>query len=246
MLSTIARYTILESLRNRMSFTALFFFIVSFFIAEFVGSLVLTEAVFFQTTLLSSMMRTVSVFVLSLFVISSCLKERQDRQLELLLSLPLHRYQYLLGKITGFFVMAFLLSFFLSWPILVYGYWQGSLIWFISLLLELMICASFCFFLVFTFQHLVPALTAFFIFYLLSRSMSAIQNLAENPLDIISSADQFMILIIKGINFLLPNLDHFCQSIWLVSYPEFSILLPLLSEAFLYICLINLATLIDF
>ena len=103
MLSTIARYTILESLRNRMSFTALFFFIVSFFIAEFVGSLVLTEAVFFQTTLLSSMMRTVSVFVLSLFVISSCLKERQDRQLELLLSLPLHRYQYLLGKITGFF-----------------------------------------------------------------------------------------------------------------------------------------------
>ena len=244
-ITTLAHYTILESLRNKMSIIAVFFFFFSFLMAEFIGALVLGEAEVFQSTLVAAMMRLVAVIMLSLFVIGVCLREKQEKQMEIILALPIHRYEYFFGKISGFFVIAFFLSLLFSVPVWAYSNYQSALIWGASLFCELMITTTIAFFLIFTFQYLVPAFIAFLGFYLAARMMNTLQFLAANPLDTFSKSDHFMKAFIQGLNFILPNLDPFCQSQWLTQTPNFSILALIFSETFIFVALLTMASLID-
>ena len=66
-------------------------------LAEFVGALAITESVAFKSGLLGALLRLAAVFLLSLFVITSMVRELNDKQLELVLALPIARVSYFLG-----------------------------------------------------------------------------------------------------------------------------------------------------
>ena len=110
LLLTVAKYSIWEAIRDRFLFFiisgVLFFFLVSLF----VGELAITEGIQTQAAILAFSLRLFCVFTIGLFVITSMIREFNDKGFELILSHPVPRSTYYLGKFTGFAVVALFIS----------------------------------------------------------------------------------------------------------------------------------------
>ena len=82
---TIARYVIIEAVRNRLFGLMLIGLIGIFGLGEFVGGLALTETAEVQGSLVAFVMRLGAVFIISLFVITSGVREFNEKSIEMLL-----------------------------------------------------------------------------------------------------------------------------------------------------------------
>ncbi len=102
LLLTIAKYSIWEAVRDKFLLFILTGVIVFFCISLFIGELAITESVQMQSALLASSLRLFSVFTMGLFVITSMIREFNDKGFELILSHPVPRSSYYFGKFTGF------------------------------------------------------------------------------------------------------------------------------------------------
>ena len=105
---TIARYTLLEALRNRLLWLLIAAALGAVGLAGFLQELALTESHQLQAALLGAVLRVASVFLVATFVITSMVREASDKGLELLLALPMPRAVYLAGKLAGFGILAVL------------------------------------------------------------------------------------------------------------------------------------------
>ena len=107
---TIARYTIIESLRNRLLLLTFLVIGISFALVEFIGDLAITEHRVTQVAILAAFLRISAVVMVTLFVVSSTVRELQDKTLEMILAMPIRRGSYYLGKLIGYFYIALLVS----------------------------------------------------------------------------------------------------------------------------------------
>ena len=98
---TIARYTFFEAINNRLFTLMLIGLICLLGLTEFVGELTITETSQMQAVLLGSVFRIYGIVIVSLFVITSMVREFNDKGFELLLSLSITRASYFLGKFSG-------------------------------------------------------------------------------------------------------------------------------------------------
>ena len=103
---TLAALVIQEALRTRF-FTVLFLWLlIGFGFALFIGQVAIIESGDSQSSLLSAFLRLGAVFVMSLFVIDSMVQEFKHNIIFVWLSLPLPRSWYLIGKFSGFMLVA--------------------------------------------------------------------------------------------------------------------------------------------
>ena len=105
---TIARYTLLEALRNRLLWLLLVMAAGAVAVSGFLNELALTESRQLQAALLGAVLRLAAVFLVATFVVTSMAREANDKGLELLMALPLPRAVYLFGKLAGFGALALL------------------------------------------------------------------------------------------------------------------------------------------
>ena len=105
---TIGRYTLLEALRNRLLWLLLVMALGAVGVSGFLNELALTESRQLQAALLGAVLRLAAVFLIATFVVTSMVREANDKGLELLMALPLPRAVYLLGKLAGFAALAVL------------------------------------------------------------------------------------------------------------------------------------------
>ena len=215
-IGTIAFYTLLEALRNRLSWLLLLVAFIGIGLSGFLNELALTESRQIQVALLAAFLRFSAVFLLATFVVTSMTREFNDKGLELLLALPLPRAAYLLGKLLGFAALAVvpgvlfgLLTAFFTTPL------QASL-WTISLICELWIVAAFSMLCVLTFNQIMAALSAAMGFYLLARAIAAVQLIGNDPLSAHTTSQQVIGLVINSLSAVLPHLDEFTRTDWLV------------------------------
>ncbi len=89
--AVIAAYTLLEGMRNRLAWLVLGIIVAVFGLSEFIAEVAITETVEFQSAFLGATLRGFSVFMVSLFVITSMVRELNDKGLDLVLSLPIPR-----------------------------------------------------------------------------------------------------------------------------------------------------------
>jgi hypothetical protein len=96
----------------------------------------------------------------------------------------------------------------------------------------------------------IPAAAAGFVaaFYLLARSVTAMRLISANPVagqDTLSQ--QVTRALVDGLGYLLPALDRWTDTAWLVNAaPEPSVLLAIVAQGTIYIGLLAAATLFDF
>ena len=243
----IARYTLLEALRNRLFWLGLILVAAGLILTQFLQQVALTESNQIQTALLAAVLRVGAVFMLAGFVITSMVREFNDKVMELILSRPLERSSYFFGKLAGYASIALALALIASLPLALFAPARQVALWGLSLACELLIVTSFALFCVLSLTQVMSALAAVAGFYLLSRSVSALQIMAANPLsDVQSLGQQLVNFIIDAIAFFLPGLDRMTQTGWLIyGTPTSAEILGVLAQTAVYVLLLCGAALFD-
>jgi len=245
---TISRFTIIESLRNRLLLLALLVIGISFALVEFIGDLAITEHRVTQVAILAAFLRISAVVMVTLFVVSSTVRELQDKTLEMILAMSIRRGNYYLGKLIGYFYIALLVSIIFAVLLLLYADAEQVFIWMISLFLELILVVALSLVMLFTFNQVPSALTAVFIIYGASRIVTSIFLMAKFPIIAHTSmAQKFMDSVIELMTWLLPDLHRFTQTEWLTyNTAEWGVLFPLFGQTLVYLIFLSFIALFDF
>ena len=106
----IARYTVLEARRNRLLWLALILVAGGLAFTQFLQQVSITESNQIQAALFAAVVRVGAAFMLASFVITSMVREFNDKVMELVLSRPLRRGSYFFGKLAGFALVALALA----------------------------------------------------------------------------------------------------------------------------------------
>jgi ABC-type transport system involved in multi-copper enzyme maturation permease subunit len=212
----IAVLTVLEAVRGRLLWLAVLVLLVGLALVELLGALAITETREVQGAILGSLLRLAAVVLTALFVISSGVRDFNDKVVEIYLSLPLPRWGYYLGKLAGFSLWAVAVAvLFAALPALI-GRPDQALLWGLSLLAELLLMVGASLLCLFSFSQVTAALAAVAGFYTLSRAIGAIQLMAQgpfaNPAELTDRAARWAV---DGIAFILPDLYRFTPSEWL-------------------------------
>ncbi len=243
----IAAFTWLEAIRTRLPWIVIGMAAVLFAASLFVRSLALTESVRIQLGFLSASLRFATVFVVCLHVLGSMLREAQDRGTELLLSIDITRFEYLAGKALGFTVVALAISAVFAAPIMAIAPFPDGLKWFLSLVLEAWIIVAAALFCVITFNQLMIAATFVLAFYVLSRAIASVVLISSASfLDSGGASHDVLAAGVKGLALLLPGLDEFTRTAWLLEEPVgWSTLARLAGQTAIYAALLYAAALFD-
>ena len=245
---TISKFTIIESMRNRLLWLLLLIMLLGFVLVEFVGELAITEHGSTQQALLAVFLRLGAVLLIALFVVSSSLRELQDKTLEMILAMSIKRSSYYVGKLLGYIQLAVMVGIAFGTLLMMYAPFEQVLIWALSLMLELILVVALALVMLFTFKQTPAALTGVFIVYLASRVMASLYLMSQHP--IISSnnlGQRFIDAFVAMMTWLLPDLSRFTQTEWLVySTGDWSQLLPVLVQTIIYLCFLSAIALFDF
>ena len=187
---SIGKYALLEALRDRLFWLAGAFLVLGLVLAQFVSEVAITEVRQFQSGFLSAGLRLCAVGIMCLFVVTSVVREFNDKVLELILSSPIPRWTYFCGKMLGFTMLGVLIAAMYSLALLVYAPPFAVLVWGLSLASELVLMVSVSLLALFTFSQVTAALSTVFAFYLLARSINALHLIGDSPVVYSSSAAQ--------------------------------------------------------
>jgi Cu-processing system permease protein len=243
---TIARFTFLESVSNRLfalTFVGLF---CVFGLCEFVGELAISETNKIQAILIGAGMRLFAVATIALLVITSMVREFNEKGFDLIASLPLPRYHYYFGKFLGFFLFSLIVAIPTSGLLLIYSPTLTVSLWFLSLVCELAIIISLSLLCLFTFSNVTVAFMVVVLFYILSRSIHAIQLISHSPImGSYNFSQQFMRFMTDALAYLLPGLHDFTKSEWLAYGVDWQDLRTVIIQSGIYILLLCAAGLFD-
>ena len=244
---TLAALVALEALRTRFFAVIIILLSIGFGLAIFVGQVTVIETLAYQSSLLAAFLRLSALYVVSLFVITSMVHEFNNHAIYLWLSLPMRRSTYFFGKFSGFALIATLTAILFGAALLSYVPYQQAGLWTLSLFCELLIITALSLLCVFTFPQTVQAFSVVLGFYILARSITAIQLMVQGPLSHSpSSADQLINGLVQLLAMLLPHLDRFTQSELLVYHTGgVEHLLEIVIQTMIYIILLMSMSLFD-
>ena len=215
--AAIARLTFIETVRGRLTWLVAGYLLAGCTLALFAGEIAITESRGFRAGILGAWLRSCAVFTIGLIVVASVVRELDDKGVELLLSLPVPRAAYFAGKLAGFTGIALASALACALTLLWFVSPAQAAIWAASLSLELLVVAATSLLCVITFSQVTPALSVSIAMYLLARSMAAIQLIAHGPPGASETAAwQFVRIFVDALAFLVPDLDRFTESEWLI------------------------------
>lgn len=245
-MSSIARVTVLEAVRSRLLFTMMAVVVGLFGLAEFIGELSITETTQVQVSIIASLLRVFSISIACLFVITSVLRDVDDKGLEIILSLPVPRYAYLFGKLFGFALISLFISIIACLPLFLYAPAARVGCWVLSLLCEHLLSVSLSLLCVLAFSNVNLSFLALMAFYLLSRSMETLRLLSIDPLLATGAmAQEFMHFLINALSLLLPDLHAFTRSEWLTYGSDFTSMKTVLLQTLIYLAVLLSVGLFD-
>jgi ABC-type transport system involved in multi-copper enzyme maturation permease subunit len=247
-IATIARYTLLEAVRTRLPQLLAAVIVLLVATSLFVHEIAVTESTRMQVGIYASSARLASVFIAGLYVLASVTREFNDKGLDIALALELPRSHYILGKLAGFIAVGIGLAAAVSLPLAVVAPFDAALKWGASLVLELGIVIALSLFCTVTFRHMIAAASFVMAFYLLARTLTAIRLLSAHPLTGADSAvHRGLGLLAEGLAFVVPTLDRWTQTGWLVNQQaNWLDIGGLLVQSVIYIAFLTAAATFDF
>lgn len=247
-ITILATYIVLEAFRTYFFAVIAILLIVGFGLTLFLGQIAITETGAIKNGLLAAFLRLSAVYSLSLFVITSMVHEFNDQSITLWLAFPMRRSTYFFGKLCGFLLISSLTALCFGAALLNTVPFLQIGLWTFSLLCELLIIVSLSLLCVLTFHHTTQAFSAVLGFYIIARSINAIRLLAEEPIQNTSAwSSQFINGFVELLAMLLPDLDSFTQTEWLVYHTgDLETFLTIFSQTVIYGSLLITMSLFDF
>lgn len=247
-IATIARYTLLEAARTRLpQLTAAVVLLIGA-ASFFVGTIAVTEVSRMQVGAYAATMRLAAVLIAAMHVLASVTREFNDKGLDMALALDLPRSHYILGKLAGFALAGVAIATLATIPLGFLAPLDVAFKWGVSLALEIAIVMAFALFCTVTFRQPLAAASFVIGFYLLARTLTAIRLMSAHP---VVGADSFSHdasqLFAEGLALVIPALDAWTQTAWLVSEaPAWAELGSLAGQSVIYITLLTAAAMFDF
>jgi len=242
----IARVTLLEAVRSRLAWLVGAVLVLSLAMAGFLQQVAVIEAREIQAAIIAALLRACAVFFVVLFVVMSVVREANDKFFELVLSQAMPRSGYLFGKYLGVAAAAAVIAVVLSIPVALFAPVARVAAWTLSLFGELLIMAAVSLFCVLTFTHVLTALSAAAAFYLLARSIAALQIIAATSAQTTDLAPRMADWFMNGVALLMPRFDQMTATGWLIgTAPDAAVLASVLAQTAIYVGLILAAALFD-
>jgi hypothetical protein len=247
-ITTIARYTLLEARHTRLPALVLLAIVLLAAAGYFVQEIAVTESARLHTGFYAATMRLTAVFLAGLYVLSSVSRDFNDKGIDIVLALDLPRSHYILGKLAGFLAIGALVAAAVSVPLALLAAPAAALQWGLSLAFELAIVVALSLFCIITFSQLMPAASFMLAFYLLARVLTAIRLMSAHPLvDASTISHHFMSLLVDGVALVMPALETWTQTAWLVNHQAaWTEIGTLAGQSALYVVLLAAATMFDF
>ena len=244
----IAYYTLLEARRTRLPLLLATALLLLLALAFFASELAVIESERVRVTFYAASARIAGVFVVVAHVLGSMMREFNDKGIDALLALDLPRPHYVLGKLVGYVAIALLIALAASLPLAVLAPPAAALQWWLGFALELAVMAAFSLFCIMAFRQFMPAAGLVAAFYLLARSLAAIQLISANPVSGEGSLSQVAgRWMLDALALVMPALDRWPQTAWLVDAPmAWPALAGVLAQALLYVILLAGAAMVDF
>lgn len=243
----IARFAWIEAVRSRWPWVLVGALMASLSLAVFAGEWALVERQSVQIALLAPILRWMAVLLVVLFTASSVSREFADRSIALLLAAPVSRQSWVSGRMLAASAVALCTSLLLSLPLLLWvpvGAWCN---WTLSLLLETTLIGCAAVVVACVFRQLPVALVAVLAFYAASRLIGVMLLIAERaPYETSVMTNNIVSGFLRAVAALLPRLDRFTQTSWLLDPAMPALLAPVLAQSVLYVALIWVVALIDF
>lgn len=244
----ISYYTLLEARRTRLPLLLAVAIALMLVLAFFVSELAVIESQRLQVSFYAAGVRLAGVFVVCAHVLGSMTREFNDKGIDALLALDLPRSHYILGKLGGLLAMAMLVAVLCGVPLVLQAPLSAVLQWTAALALELSLMAAFSLFGVIAFGQLMPAAALALAFYLLARSLTAIQLISTHPLSGAGTlSHEVGRWMVDALALVMPALDRWPQTAWLIDAPASATgLAMVLLQAVLYVALLAGAAMLDF
>lgn len=248
-LKLFAWTVIAEALSSRTLLSVAIIYLVSIALSLFIGEVAIIETKQSQSGITAAFLRLAILFFLALFTINSLVREMNDRMLLLYLSMPISRSIFILGKFLGFAILGAVFSLLAACILSIYADFYPSFLWGVSLMLESCLVIGFSLLCAYSFAQVTTAFSAVSAIYILSRMMSALLLMAKNPLrgsqDSISQ--YFIQSLLTILDYLLPRLDRFTRSEWVMyGKTSFTELNFVFQQAIVYILLLLSIAFVDF
>lgn len=242
----ISRYTLLEAWRNRFPVLVLAVLGALYAVGLFARELAITESARVQVGFVASSTRLAAVFMVALYVLQGLARDAQDKVAEFIFSLDVPRAIYVLGKFIAYALLGTGVGVACALPIFALAPAGGALVWALSLVFELWLIAAASVFCMVTFSQLLPAATFVAGFYLLARSISAIQLMSTSTLAGGGWGSQAAASIADLLSLVLPRMDAFTQTAWLLEAEALPITAASLAvEVAIYVLLLLAAAMFD-
>lgn len=214
---TIARYTVLESIRNRLFFAMLGLVLIAWLVGLLISHMAITDTHAIQSAAYVVLLRSGAVLLTAVFVISSTVRAFNDKSADFLFALPLPRAIVFFGRWLGFSASAALIALLCSLPLWFVGPASGVAVWTLSLMAELVVVVSISAFFALSLTHLPASLLATLGFYLLARASGTLERMATRMMNTPEPdhVDELLHMLVQWVNILLPRLDVMTQTAWL-------------------------------
>lgn len=247
-LALVARATRLEALRTRVAALLAATAVLALALGTFAASLALTESGRLQAALSGSAIRLGWVFVFTLHVAGSLVRDLNERGFEHCLALPVSRPTWVLGRFAGFASVAALACLALWVPMAAIGAPGAAAAWCAGLFAELLVMTAVATFFALSLGHLAAAAALAAGFYLLARGIDALRLIAHagealTPGPLLEALRAGLDLLA----WLLPALSRFDGAAWLADgAPTATALALLMATAAAQTALLLAAALVDF
>jgi ABC-type transport system involved in multi-copper enzyme maturation permease subunit len=249
-MKAIIKYILLTAVRDWLFIGLFAAILTSIGLSLFLGSVALSEQGPTQLSFLAGTTRLVLVTGMIIFICFHTRRSFENKEIDFIISRPISRTRFLLS----YFISIVILSILLIIPIVIVinllfnPNFIGSLIWSLSLFFELIIVSSFALLASLMLRTAVSAVLGCFAFYLVSRIMGFAISSIIIPAKLNNvSMNQALEITLKALSSLLPRLDQFAQSKWLI-YGEasFQNISFFIIQTVIYISLLIFISIFDF
>jgi ABC-type transport system involved in multi-copper enzyme maturation permease subunit len=243
----LVQYVLTAAFRDRLIAALVIAILVGASLSLFIGSAAVTEKDQFALVFAGGALRVAGVLGLALFASFHIRRSFEAREVEFLLSRPIGRAQFLFSHALAFAALGFFLALAQGLALYIVApklFGSGSVLWIASVVAENIIMVSVALFFSMILSSAAAAVMASAALYILSRMMGEI-------LGIIDSGGKLYDLsvlewIMQGISAVMPRLDLFGQTSWLVYGPGTEIGYGFIAlQGLVFTALILMATFFD-
>lgn len=217
----LVRYVLVAAIRDRLVLTLLLLMAVGASLAIFLGSSAVTEASRFALVFAAGGLRFAGALGLVLFIVFYLRRAFDSRDVDYLLSRPIGRVSFVLSHAAAFTTLATAAALLVSLTVCLlspHTVGPGFAMWAFSLCMEYVIMANAALFFAMVLPGAASGALAVLALYVLARMMGQILGIVHTG--VAGAEHEVLGTVMQVVALIVPRLDLFAQTGWLVYGPD--------------------------